>query len=213
MTDSIKCPFCSEEINQEAKKCKHCGEFIDSFVSDSEVEIAEQIYAFTKAGRHEALEQKKKKMEAIGFRFISYVDESDEGVSTSIAKFIGPKDKKPKSQTAQVVLAVFAVIVVLSVLFALNDGGSSSKKSLDDNNVHGAWAYTQQFVEKRLKSPSSAKFPFGGYQHVTSLGNYRYNVDSYVDSENSFGAKIRTNFTAIIKETDTGWELESLEMK
>ena len=113
MTDSIKCPFCSEEINQEAKKCKHCGEFVNSFVSDDEVEIIEQINVFTKAGRQELLEQKKKKLESIGFRFISY---TDNGVSGSTATFIGPKDKKPKNQVGQVCLAIFAVIIVISIV-------------------------------------------------------------------------------------------------
>lgn len=30
MTDTKMCPYCSEEIMAGAKKCKHCGEFIDS---------------------------------------------------------------------------------------------------------------------------------------------------------------------------------------
>jgi|GEM_PF-6235193 len=28
-TDEIECPYCAEKIKAEAKKCKHCGEFID----------------------------------------------------------------------------------------------------------------------------------------------------------------------------------------
>jgi uncharacterized membrane protein YvbJ len=35
MTKKIKCPYCSEQILRTAKKCKHCGEFIDK---DSRVE-------------------------------------------------------------------------------------------------------------------------------------------------------------------------------
>ena len=29
MPKTIQCPFCAEEILSEAKKCKHCGEFLD----------------------------------------------------------------------------------------------------------------------------------------------------------------------------------------
>lgn len=27
--EQIECPFCAELINSKAKKCKHCGEFLD----------------------------------------------------------------------------------------------------------------------------------------------------------------------------------------
>lgn len=28
MSDSIKCPYCAEDIKPDAKKCKHCGEWL-----------------------------------------------------------------------------------------------------------------------------------------------------------------------------------------
>jgi uncharacterized membrane protein YvbJ len=32
MPETKKCPYCSEEILADAKKCKHCGEFLDDIL-------------------------------------------------------------------------------------------------------------------------------------------------------------------------------------
>jgi len=80
-----------------------------------------------------------------------------------------------------------------------------------NNNVIGAWTYTTFFVEKQLKSPKSAEFPSWDESFVTPLGDARYRVAAYVDAENSFGASIRTRFTAIIvRSNEEQWMLESL---
>ena len=34
-----KCPFCAEEINAEAIKCKHCGEFLNTNEEKSKLKI------------------------------------------------------------------------------------------------------------------------------------------------------------------------------
>jgi len=86
-------------------------------------------------------------------------------------------------------------------------------ESPDGGGVHGAWAYMQLFVEKRLKSPGSAEFRFGGYRDVQPLGDGRYKVVSYVDAQNGFGVSLRTPFEGVIKHVGVeGWELEYLDI-
>lgn len=69
-----------------------------------------------------------------------------------------------------------------------------------------AWVMAQFYVKACLKSPSTADFGglWGGdYQNpktqVRYLGNNEYLVIGWVDSQNSFGATVRTNFSLKLK--------------
>ena len=71
---------------------------------------------------------------------------------------------------------------------------------------------SHQFVEERLKSPSSAKFQNCYYAQVLKEGDV-YIVYTYVESQNSFGAQIRTKYIASVRPTDSNgdyWKLVSL---
>lgn len=115
-------------------------------------------------------------------------------------------------------LAIVTILVFtggLIGIFVFTDGPghdtSGSPSSTASGDVHGAWTYMQIYVERQLKNPKDAEFPFGGYRDVTALGGDRYRVDSYVDATNSFGATIRTHFEGVIKRIDGGWEVESFK--
>lgn len=118
-------------------------------------------------------------------------------------------EKKPGA--VQGCITFIVIIIVVAVVFnACLDSCGSKNKSSPSDNVTGAWAYAQLFVERSLKAPSTAKFPFGGaHRDVKYLGNDEYEVNSYVDSQNSFGAMIRTKFKLIIKElkAENKWQL------
>lgn len=78
-----------------------------------------------------------------------------------------------------------------------------------------ALSMAQEFVKDRLIAPGSAEWPgiFEGSDHVTALGNKRYRIESWVDSQNAFGALLRIQYTAIV--VDAGgdrWKLESLDL-
>lgn len=46
----ISCPYCSEEISASAKKCKHCGEFIDAAMREIEALKNQKQSVFMNAG-------------------------------------------------------------------------------------------------------------------------------------------------------------------
>ena len=70
-----------------------------------------------------------------------------------------------------------------------------------EHSAVGAWVVCQQFLEGQLKSPASAKYPSGYPDYTTHLGAGQYRVAAYVDSQNAFGAMIRTDFTCMVQHT------------
>jgi hypothetical protein len=92
---------------------------------------------------------------------------------------------------------------------------------MKDNITNGhadsieAWSMAKTFVGRHLKSPSTASYGsvFGSdYQDpkrcVTYLGEDRFEVKGWVDSQNGFGATVRADFALTIKDRRDGtWEL------
>ncbi len=76
----------------------------------------------------------------------------------------------------------------------------------------GAFVYARFFVKDVLVAPRTAKFPGYSKDAVTYLGDETYRVRSYVDSQNSFGALIRTNYTVVIQKGDGKWILKSIDI-
>ena len=109
-------------------------------------------------------------------------------------------------------------VLTLGVMFLLSScGGGAAVPWSDKESKSMAYIMTEDFVKQKLKSPGSAKFPSvwdGKVDHVSYLGGQKYRINSYVDSQNSFGALMRTHFTAEIQQiSEDRWRLISLEFK
>lgn len=75
-----------------------------------------------------------------------------------------------------------------------------------------AYFVAQSFVEKRLVSPSTAKFPTISQISVRNDDWNRWIVTGYVDSQNGFGAMIRTKYQAVLRYVgDEKYRLENLD--
>lgn len=117
------------------------------------------------------------------------------------------KSKSGSSGCLGVILLVFTVLVLIGLLKdssktpeqkAQEKINREDKYCNNDNTM--AFVMAKDFVEKSLKAPSTASFPWTTLDsEITNIGDCTYTVRSYVDSENSFGAKVRTSYFAKIK--------------
>ena len=89
----------------------------------------------------------------------------------------------------------------------------TEKKKAGDDKYWAAWA-AKEMVSKTLKAPATASWPDLSEFEVTDVpgGKNTWQVRGYVDSQNSYGAQLRSNFKAVIfKEPDGGMVLISLD--
>lgn len=89
-------------------------------------------------------------------------------------------------------------------------GGDSEAEEDDGPDIgdkYSAAVMCEEFVKDRLKSPVSAEFDTENGERVKGA----WRVTGTVDSENSFGALIRNDFTCVVKYAgDDEWRLQSL---
>lgn len=70
----------------------------------------------------------------------------------------------------------------------------------------------ESFVEKRLKAPASAEFPSRSEYKAAEIERNLWRVSGYVDAQNSFGAKLRSNWVVILRyEGKSQWTLISCD--
>lgn len=108
-----------------------------------------------------------------------------------------------------------AVIVGFLFLAALI-GSLLSPSSATKHDARGAYLVCWQFVRKQLRAPATASFPASNDPDVVSIhqGAGRYLVRAYVDSQNGFGAQIRTAFACDVTwQSGDTWHLNNLDLK
>lgn len=98
---------------------------------------------------------------------------------------------------------IFTVFSILALKFCVFDNTSTPStadynKSYLISQVDKCYKIAQKHVLLELKAPSTAKFPRLRDIKYKDNENGTYVIDAYVDSQNSFGANIRTNFRCTI---------------
>ena len=101
--------------------------------------------------------------------------------------------------------------VIIFIFFAFGSGDTHGSSSSEHSKIV-AYNYAENFIEQRLKSPSTAKFPriFQRKKHTTSLGGGKYRISSWVDSQNGLGAMIRNRWSCKITFVDGNVKVENI---
>ena len=120
-----------------------------------------------------------------------------------IADWIGNNRLKSIS----IVLILFIGYFIITAEGYDFSGLKYSSNTIDCADVQ---SIARQFVKQQLKAPSTADFPYDDYEYeCVEKTNNRWLVKSYVDAENSFGAKLRQKWWVEMKykKSTDKWEL------
>jgi ribosomal protein L40E len=127
----------------------------------------------------------------------------------------GSKLPQKTSMLVKVLAIVFGIGLFTSIFAAVISPSSGAPSTPVAPSAYqlklSAQVYSESYIERLLKSPSTAKFC---HETVTDLGENRWRVSSCVDSQNSYGAMIRSDWETTLSylggdiDTASNWKLE-----
>jgi len=115
-----------------------------------------------------------------------------------------PTPKPPPSATpaSSGSLVLVVGLMALAVWWIFSPSQKKERTPIDDcTDQTAAYVMANEFVQQRLKAPSTAQFPTMSSSGVSisHQGNCTHIVSGYVDAQNSFGAMLRTAYTATLQ--------------
>lgn len=104
---------------------------------------------------------------------------------------------------------------IVASAFVVGCSGADGSAVAPPHDGLTAYLICQDFVEDRLRAPATAEFPSYRDQGVDAevVGPAQYRIGAYVDSQNGFGAMLRTAFSCTVTwESGTTWRLNDLNL-
>jgi len=108
-------------------------------------------------------------------------------------------------------IKIFFIVLTVFVIGFLSFIDFYPRSSSEKPSKIDAFFTCKEYVKNNLKAPATADFQSYYDAYVKKAGQNKYEILSYVDAQNSFGAKLRTRYICDIKYVGNDeWELEKL---
>lgn len=112
---------------------------------------------------------------------------------------------------ATIAILVVVIVATFSYMLFFSGGSTSQAPTVHTPDSIELYIQAQEFVRQGLKAPSTAEFPSSSTRTGTD-GKGIYQVIGYVDSENSFGAMIRSDWMVNMRFVDNNLVLEKMSI-
>lgn len=211
----VKCPDCNTSVSDKAAECPKCKRPEPFAVPIAPIKkksgclkyaliivfslFIVSLVAISVGDRQREAEEKRVSQMTVDQRSAYYKEQQEKAVALEERRkaYEAELEEKRKEREAEEARKKAAEKAKRDEITCRNEGM--------------AFVMSQSFVKRRLKAPASADFPSGIDRDVKTkyLGDCTHDVWAYVDSQNSFGAKIRTSYYVKLKyDTGTGnWQL------
>jgi hypothetical protein len=137
------------------------------------------------------------------------------------ANLQGVEQPQESKKSSDIVYTIFYVLIGGILAFGYLGSTFCSKHSHQGNDQadyeeEKAMAITmaKNFVKDRLKSPSSASFPwnFDEY-HATKSSDGKWSMSGWVEAVNSFNGKLRIRWSLVMNRDGKNWALLSINIQ
>lgn len=191
----IKCPECGKEMSDQATSCPNCGCPIEIVKKELESKrIKDEELQKTEAAKNEveAKAAKTAKKDLFTFAVVIVLI-----ICVIVGYVIYKQSNRPLTQEE---------IATASQEYAAKEAEENRQKREHDKS--DAYYTSQVFVKRNLKAPSTAEFPSQSESTITmSEDGSTYKIYSFVDSQNGFGAMIRTKYYVKMIKDGSDWKL------
>lgn len=224
MTD-VFCTKCGTKLADGAAFCHSCGSQCEPLVA-----VDRKEYDWVSEARN-AREQEAATKQEIARLTEEYRESHNDALAAKIRRLnwelhkptadAETKPSLPKQsiltqsvskRTWLILKASMGVVILLLFIKACSGPPAPPNRAdLEAMTAIRVRSQCEDYVRKYLKSPSTAEFSGVAETTVYDKGNKKYTVIGWVDSQNSFGAKLRTKYAC--RTTDEGngqWSFEPL---